>query len=368
MLNTYSAWYLIDDSEKDYVKTNAEYHQGLARAMNHGYESYRNGRNALLIFSRIYDAELRHNSRDLLIDALGGNPHMMDVWMKLINDVTGSEEIPVEGKNVIERIPTKCPRFDGIPIDKVEKLLHEHLSLYKQMYLEVLLRLISPPTCCSVDEPKYMKTLKTAWNDGKKDKAIRGYLLDAYVICISKSVSIQEILNLIEDEALAETGLPEIDSFTELMNTLLSILDTANEREVEKEKENLTNFFARVCDLFPRFHVTATAWIIATYYRVCTETRLNFLERFVPDQFKIMFEEWTVLQDKSAKSTKTWNKYFLKRWLDGRTGDIVPLLVGVKESVDNGLIREMKGNPLRHSTTLPITCGIQIRKSMNYKY
>ena len=344
MLNTYSEWYLVDDSKKDYTKINAEYHLGLTRAMNHGYESYRNGRNALLIFTRIYDAELRQNSRDLLVEALEGNPHMMDVWMQLINDVTGSEEIPREGQNVVDIVPTKCPHFDDTHRENLEKLLHEYLSSYLQMYLEVLLRLLSPPTCCSVDKPQYMKILATAWNDRKENQNIKGYLFDAYVSCISKSVGIQEILNLIENEVFADTALPQLDSFTALMNTLSSILDTANVRKVEAEKKNLTSFFTRVCDVFPRFHVTASAWVIAPHYRLCTETQLKFLETFVPEQFKIVFEEWTVLHDKSAKSSKIWNKYFLKGWLYGRTGDIVPLLVGVKESVDSGLIRETKGN------------------------
>ena len=344
MLNTYSEWYLIDDPEKDYSKTNAEYHQGLARAMNHGYESYRNGRNALLIFTRIYDVELRKNSRDLLIDALEDNPHMMDVWMKLIHDVTGSDELPLEGQNVVERIPKKCPRFDHTRREKLEKLLHEQLSSYQQMYLEVLLRLLSPPTCCSIDEAKYMKTLNTAWNDKKKDKDVRGYIFDAYVSCISKSVGMHEILKLIKDEVLAEPTLLGIDSFKELMSTLSSILDTANEKKVDEEKDNLTRFFATVCDVFPRIYVTISAWIITPHYRICTETRLKFLQTFVPDQFKIVFEEWAALEGKSSKSSVIWNEYFLKGWLKGKAEDIVPLLVGVKESVDNRLIREIKGN------------------------
>ncbi len=343
MLNTYSAWYLVDDNVLDYLKVNAEYHQGLTRAMNHGYESYRNGRIALLIFSRTYDAELRRNSRDMLVEALEGNPHMMDVWMKLIHDVTGSDALPIERENVIERIPPKCPNFDDSLRDKLEALLHEHIGSYLQMYLEILLRLISPPTCCSADQPKYLKTLRTAWNNRKEKKEVRAYLFDAYISCISKSSSLQEILNLIKQEVLSETKLPELDSFTELLKILSSILESTDGSKVKEQQNNLIDLFTTVCDVFPRFHVTASAWVIAPHYRACVETQLNFLETHVPDRYKSVFDDWIVLGDESAKSAKTWNEYYLKGWLYGRTGDFIPLLVGVKESVDGGLIHQIKG-------------------------
>ncbi len=343
MLNTYSEWYLVDDTALDYLKINAEYHQGLTRAMNHGYESYRNGRIALLIFSRIYDAELRRSSRDLLVKALEGNPHMMDVWIKLIQDVTGSDALPIEGQNVVDRIPQKCPILDGSHRDKLETLLHEGIGSYLQMYLEILLRLISPPTCCSVDQPKYLKTLKTAWNNRKEKKEVRAYLFDAYISCISKSSSIQEILNLIKHEVLSETKLPELDSFTELLKILSSILESTDESKVKEQQNNLIDFFTAVCDDFPRFHVTASAWVIAPHYRACVETQLNFLETYVPDGYKNVFDDWIVLSDESSKSAKTWNEYYLKGFLYGRTSDIIPLLVGVKESVDGGLTRQIKG-------------------------
>ena len=343
MLNTYSVWYLVDDPRMTLQKINAEYHQALPRAMNHGYQSYRNGRVALLIFSRIYDTELRHNARDLLVEALEGNPYMMDVWMKLIHDVTGSYDLPTEGQNVVKRIPQKCPRVDDSRRQKLEVIFHEHVTFYNQMYLEILLRLLSPPTCCSADQPKYLKTLRTAWSNKKQRQDVRAYLFDAYLSCISKSSSIQEILSFIRNEVLFETKLPELDPFKEVFNTLASILDSKNEKEVEEQQHKLIDFFTTVCDVFPRFHVTASAWVIGPHYRVCMEAQLNFLQIYVPERYESVYNGWAVLNDESAKSTRTWNEYHLKGWLDGRSGDIVPLLVGVKESIDGALVQEVQG-------------------------
>ena len=344
MLNTYSEWYLIDDNSIFFTKINAEYHQGLTHAMNHGYESYRNGRIALLIFSRIYDAELRHNSRGLLVEALEGNPHMMDVWMKIIHDVTGSDYIPREGQNVVERIPTECPHFDDSQRSKLEALLHQHLSSYMQMYLEVLLRLISPPSCCSVDQPKYLNTLSRAWTSKKQKVELKEYIFDAYVSCISKSASIEEIVSLIKQQVLFETELPEVDAFAELFHILSSIINSKDSKDVLEQQSNLITFFTTVCGSLPRFHVTASAWVIAPHYRACVEAQLDFLKAYVPKLFENVFKQWTVLSsDESVKSAKIWNEYYLKGWLYGRSGDIIPLLVGVKESYNGGLIREIKG-------------------------
>jgi hypothetical protein len=343
MLNTYSEWYLVDDPGMTIKKINAEYHQALPRAMNHGYQSYRNGRIALLIFSRIYDNELRHRARYLLVEALEANPHMMDVWMKLIHDVTGGNALPIESQNVMKRIPQKCPSVDNAHREKLEVIFHEHITFYHQMYLEILLRLLSPPVCCSADQPKYLKTLKTAWNKKKQRQDVRVYLFDAYLSCISKDSSIDEILGLIKQEVLSESKLPELNSFTELFSTLSTIIDSTDEKDVQEHKKNLIDFFTTICDVFPRFHVTASAWVVAPHYRICLEAQLNFLQTYVPEQYRSVYERWAALNDESAKSARTWNEYYLKGWLYGRTGDIVPLLVGVKESINGRLIRVMKG-------------------------
>ena len=161
IMNTYAVWQLPNSVMTPGRKLNAEYHQGLARAMNHGYESYRKGRIALLVFSRIYDDALRQNSRDLLVEALEGNPHMMDVWMKLIHDVTGSNDIPIEGQNILKRIPSMCPQgLNHVLRNRIEVLVKGHLSSYQQMYLEVMLRLLAPPSCCSLTQPMYLDILR----------------------------------------------------------------------------------------------------------------------------------------------------------------------------------------------------------------
>ena len=343
MLNTYAIWALIDDYDMAAPKINAEYHYGLTLAMNHGYDSYRSGRIALLIFSRIYDSGLRQNARKILVKALENNPHMMDVWMKLIHDVTKSTDIPVEGQNIIKRIPDKCPNFDDSYRERLEVLLHKHIKSYEQMYLEILLRLLSPPSCCSINQPKYLKTLKTAWIDRNQNQALRGYLFDAYLSCITKSSSIEEILNLIEREILSTNILPELDSFKELLNTLSLVLESKSNEEIEDHKTNLTDFFVTLCDVFPRIQVTASTWVIAPHYRACKEMQLEILNSLGSEQCKIVSDDWIVLNEMSDKTTKTWNKFYLNGLLYGRTGDIIPLLVGVKKSVGNGLIHETAG-------------------------
>ena len=344
-MNTYAVWQLTDDARKFGSKINAEYHQGLTRAMNHGYDSYRNGRIALLIFSRIYDATLRQDSRDLLVKALEGNPHMMDVWMKLIHDVTGSIDLPIEGKNILKRIPSKCPQgLNDLLRDRVQVLVKEHLSSYVQMYLEVLLRLLAPPSCCAVDQPKYLDTLRTSWENEKRALA-KGYLFDTYVSCASVSASISEFVGIIQQHVSSQANkhLLEINTFSELLNSLSKMLKSRSDKEVQKNRKLLLDFYNGVCDLFPRFHVTASAWVIAPHYRACVEAHLTFLQADVPELYQNVFDKWSILQDKTEKPTETWNAFSVKGWLYGRTGDIIPLLVGVKLSVDGGLIREIKG-------------------------
>ena len=344
-MNTYAVWQLNDNAMVLGRKINAEYHKGLVNAMNHGYWSYRNGRIALLIFSRIYDVKLRQNSRELLVEALEGNPHMMDVWMKLIHDVTGSNDLPVEGKNVFKRIPSKCPQgLDRSLRNRLQVLVDKHLSSYMQMYLEVLLRLISPPTCCSVDQPIFLNTLRSAWKSEKRE-LVREYLFDGYVSCASTSASISEFVGIIQQHVIfgITTKLPELDTFLELLNSLSSLINSRSDKEVQDNKSVLLDFFTTVCDVFPRFHVTASAWVIAPHYRACVQSQLNFLQTYEPALHQNVFSEWNKIQDKSAKSKAVWNANHLKGWLYGRTGDIIPLLVGVKESIDGALIREIKG-------------------------
>ena len=344
-MNTYAMWQLTDDAIKSGQKINAEYHHGLTRAMSHGHESYRNGRIALLIFARIYDAELRQNSRDLLVEALEGNPHMMDIWMKLIHDVTGSNDIPVESQNVFKRIPSQCAQgFDDSLRNRVEVLVKEHLTSYMQMYLEVLLRLLAPPSCCSIDQPVYLDILRSSWKNEKRE-LVKEYLFDAYVSCASKSAGIPEFVGIVQQHVVSpiNTKLLELDTFSELLNSLSTLLNSRNATEVEENQSLLLGFFTAVCDVLPRFHVTASAWVIAPHYRTCVEAQLRFLETYVPELYENVFDEWSTLQDKSAKPKDIWNEFFMKDWLYGRSGDIIPLLVGVKESVGGGLIREIKG-------------------------
>ena len=344
-MNTYAVWQLTDDARKFGSKINAEYHQGLTRAMNHGYDSYRNGRIALLIFSRIYDGNLRQNSRDLLVTALEGNPHMMDVWMKLIHDVTGSNDLPIEGKNILKRIPSKCPQgLDGSLRDRVTTLVKNNLSSYIQMYLEVLLRLLAPPSCCSVDQQKYLDILRTSWQNEKRG-LVRGYLFDSYVSCASVSASISEFVGIIQQHVFSQikTNLPEIDTFSGMLNSLSTMLKSRSNEEVQKNRKLLLDFFNGACDVFPRFHVTASAWVIAPHYRACVDAQLTFLQTHVPELHQSVFDKWSMLQDKTAKPTEVWNEFFVEGWLYGRTGDIIPLLVGVKQSDNGGLIREIKG-------------------------
>lgn len=344
-MNTYAVWQLTDDARKFGTKINAEYHQGLTRAINHGYDSYRNGRIALLIFSRIYDAKLRQNSRDLLVAALEGNPHMMDVWMKLIHDVTGSNDLPIEGKNILKRIPSKCPQgLDESLRNRVIVLLKQHLNSYIQMYLEVLLRLLAPPSCCSVDQPKYLDILRTSWQNEKRE-LVRGYLFDNYVSCASTSASISEFVGIIQQHVFSQinTNLPEINTFSEMLNSLSKMLKSRGNEQVQKNRKLLLDFFNGACNAFPRFHVTASAWVISPHYRACVQTQLMFLQTYVPELYQSIFDKWSILQDKTAKSTEVWNEFFVKGWLYGRTGDIIPLLVGVKQSINGGLIHEIKG-------------------------
>ena len=342
-MRTYAVWELIDNVNSPELKVNAEYHQALARAMNHGYESYRNGRISLLIFSRIYDSTLRQNSRDLLVEALEGNPHMMDVWMKLIHDITGSDALPIESDNVFTRIPKRCPsNFDRSLRNRLKLIVDEHLSNYMQLYIEVLLRLIAPPSCCSFDEPYHLETLRSAWSKEERE-LVKEYLYDGYVSCASKSASILEIIEIIQDKILLEGKSLELDVLSELLQIVISIATTRDDASEEKNKNLLINFFT-VCDVFPRFHVTASAWAIATHHRACAEARREFLFRLADQSLlENSVSQWNQLQNTSAKSTDTWNEYYLKGWLSGRTGDIIPLLVGVKESIDGGLIRTIKG-------------------------
>ena len=343
IMNTYAVWKLIDNQNSPEPKLNAEYHMGLANAMNHGCESYRNGRIALLIFSRIYDRQLRQDSHDLLVEALEGNPHMMDVWMKLIHDVTGSNALPIESNNVFTRIPAKCPdNFDDSLRNRLIAIVNEHLNKYMQMYIEVLFRLISPPTCCTHAQPKYLENLRSAWKNEQRP-LVKEYLLEGYVSCASKSASIREVVGIIQQKIVTNGELLELDVFLELLRTIQSIATSRKDAKVEENRNILNNFFTIVCDVFQRFHVTASAWVIAAHYRTCVEAQLEFLRSQNDKTFENVFIAWTKIQDNSARTTKTWNEYFLKDWLYGRTGDIIPLLVGVKESVDGGLILERKG-------------------------
>ena len=343
IMNTYAVWDLVDNQHFPEPKLNAEYHKGLANAMNHGYESYRNGRIALLIFSRIYDAELRQNSRDLLVQALEGNPHMMDIWMKLIHDITGNNALPIERENVFTRIPEKCPKnFHDSLRNRLIVIVNKHLNKYMQMYVEVLFRLISPPTCCSKGQPKYLTILRSAWSNEQRE-LVKEYLFDGYVSCASKSASIREVVKTIQETIVSKAALLELDVLSELLRTIQSIA-SREDAKVEENKRILIDFFTAVCDVFPRFHVTASAWVIGAHYLACVEMQLEFLNNHTEGSlFQTVFVAWTKLQDYSTKPTKTWNEYYLKNWLYGRTGDIIPLLVGVKESVDGGLIREIKG-------------------------
>ncbi len=234
-MNTYAVWKLIHDQNIPEPKVNAEYHNGLANAMNYGYESYRNGRIALLIFSRIYDAELRQNSRDLLVEALEGNPHMMDVWMKLIHDVTGSDALPIESDNVFARIPEKCPdNFDDSLRNRLIVIIDKHLNKYMQMYIEVLLRLISPPVCCSNDQPKYLEILRSAWRNEQREGP-KEYLYDGYVSCASKSASVSEVVRIIQDQIVSKTILLELDVFSELLRTILSIANIQGRSKIGRK-------------------------------------------------------------------------------------------------------------------------------------
>ena len=343
IMNTYAMWQLTDDALNFGQKLNAEYHKGLTLAMNHGYESYRKGRIALLVFSRIYDTQLRRNSRDLLVDALEGNPHMMDVWMKLIHDVTGSNALPV-AQSIFKRIPSKCPQgLDDSLRNRVEVLVKEHLSSYMQMYLEVLLRLLAPPSCCSITQSKYLDILRSSWKNENRE-LVREYLFDAYVSCASKSASIPEFVGIVQQHVFSQinTKLPELDTFSELLNSLFTLLNSRSDMEIQENESVLLGFFTG-CDILPRFHVTASAWVIAPLYQACVEAQLKFLKTYVPLLYQSLLNEWSTLQDNSAKSKETWNEFFMKGWLYGRTGDIIPLLVGVKESIDGGLIHEVKG-------------------------
>ncbi|XP_028401385.1 uncharacterized protein LOC114524491 isoform X2 [Dendronephthya gigantea] len=353
IMNTYAVWHLSDDARESGWKINAEYHQGLTRAMNHGYKSYRDGRIALLIFSRIYDAKLRRNSRELLVEALEGNPHMMDVWMKLIHDVTKRNGLPVEGVNILKRIPSKCPQgLDESFRSRLIVLVEKHLSSYMQMYLEVLLRLLAPPSCCSIDKPMYLDILRSAWKNEKRS-LVKEYLFDGYASCASKSASIPEFAGIVQHQVFSkiETKLPELNAFTGLLNSLSSLLIMKGDVEVEKSKSLLVDFFATVCEVFPRFRVTESAWVVAPHYRACVKAQLEFLKKYANDSYQVVLNNWILLQDKSAKKKETWNEYFIKDWLQGRTGDIIPLLVGVKESVDGGLIHEIKVNIAKNKPT-----------------
>ena len=132
------------------------------------------------------------------------------------------------------------------------------------------------------------------------------------------------------------------------------LLSSRSDIEVQENQSSLLDLYSTVCNVLPRFHVTTRAWVVAPHYRACIESQLMFLKKYVPELYQTTFDEWTILQDKSAKSKKIWNELFIKEMLYGRTGDIIPLLVGVKESVDGGLIREVKGQYIIISFMIPL--------------
>ena len=348
MMNTYAVWYLTDDAMKDKPKINAEFHKGLANAMNHGYEYYRNGRIALLLYSRIYNITMRHESRDILVEALENNPHMMDIWMKIIHDVTGSNVFPQEGQTVFQRLPHKClQHLTDSQWNRLSVLFNKYIKSYMQMYLEVLFRLIAPPSCCSEQNPKYLDFLSAELNRGEtKDTVTNDYLFDAYLLCAAKSSEITEFVNMIQKRMIYNTSanmIPELETFTEILRTLETLIQSKGQDEVQKHNMTVIQFYEITCDTFPRIHVTRSAWIVFPQYRECVKAQLKFLDTYSPSKHEMVLDEWNSLQNDSKKEIQFWIDKFLKGWLYGRSGDIVRLLVGVRGSINGGLIVEVKG-------------------------
>ena len=145
-----------------------------------------------------------------MIKALEENPHMMDIWMKLIHDISGNRKTPqfsgTKRKTVLRRLPGKCPgHFTKHQHDRLLILMKKHLSngYYTQMYLEVLLRLIAPPSCCAGSKPQYLNILKKALNVATRQRSIvEKQLFFGYAMCAGTSGTVRDFLTIITPRLL----------------------------------------------------------------------------------------------------------------------------------------------------------------------
>ena len=208
--------------------------------------------------------------------------------MKLIHDISGNRYIPVEGQNVLRRLPSKCPEhFPKAHRDRLLDLVRKHLSSYTQMYLDVLLRLIAPPSCCTRDQLQYLNILKEALSKEPRE-IVKNYLFEGYAMCAAKSSTVEEFLNIMEPRALkmiAANNDEEMKAFSDIIDSIGDFVWARDKTDILQSSTALKNFFASICDALPRLQVTSSAWVVRKQYQQCVDLQLRFLKQFLPGHY-----------------------------------------------------------------------------------